>query len=237
MPAIRPNARPYCYICGATEKLTDDHLPPRGFCPPTHRSVLITAPLCQACHRPLANDDEAMRLWLSSHIQASEAGRWIWKNKVLTSTLARSPKLLQNIQPYLKRINLDTAEGQKSAAVFSMDQSRAVPFIRRLTKGLLYRLHPEYDYFPDHFRADYMLETLDNVAVVKELLSGLEAYQRSNEVFRVWHGIVKDTDEGGAWVYLFYDAVCFVCIHSKRPDYEQSFPQGYSEHPKLPPHL
>src|SRR5439155_9836572 len=101
---IRPERRPFCFICGATTDLTDDHLPPEGFFEDDDREHLITAPLCANCHRPLAKDDEAMRMWMSADIKASPQGKRIFKDKVMGSTIPRSPQLLENIQPFLKRI-------------------------------------------------------------------------------------------------------------------------------------
>jgi hypothetical protein len=230
---IQPEKRPHCYICGATENLTDDHLPPQGFFHPTDAKGLITAPLCNKCHRPLAKDDEIMRMWMSADIKASARGKWIFQNKVLRSTIPRSQKLLENIQPYLKQIKT----GSSSGAIFNIPQSRAIPFIRRLTKGLLYTLHPDYDYFPDYFSVGYELPTQKSFATLKKLTSALSQLQRGEDTFKVWHGITTDTRDSGAWVYLFYGAVCFVCMHSKRQTFQQNFPEGYVEHPSLPKFL
>jgi hypothetical protein len=55
-------------------------------------------------------------------------------------------------------------------------------------------------------------------------------------VFRVWHGIA-DTGEAGVCVFLFFDAVCFVCFHGKDAKYQQPFSEGYVEEPGLPKYL
>src|SRR4051812_16625129 len=88
----RPVTRPHCYICGSTENLTEDHIPPEGFFPPGQRKDLLTAPLCRPCHEPLSKMDEKMRIWLSAAGGTSDSGKWIWRNKVLGSTFKRSPK-------------------------------------------------------------------------------------------------------------------------------------------------
>lgn len=164
----KPQVRPHCYICAALDELTPDHLPPIGFFPPDQRGNLITAPLCNRCHPPLSKTDEVMRLWTASSIGRSDSAKWIWENKVLRSTLPRSPKLLANIQPYLQRIHYETPDGPASGAIFSMPQARAVPFIRRITKGLLYTFYPDYDYFPDSFTIDYRLPTPDARKIIGE---------------------------------------------------------------------
>lgn len=92
-----------------------------------------------------------MRMWFAADINGSDTGKWVWENKVKTSTIPRSPKLLDNIQPLLERITIDG----KQAAILKMPQSRPVPFIRRLTKGLLYTFYPQYDYLEDFFNVQY----------------------------------------------------------------------------------
>jgi hypothetical protein len=233
----RPPTRPHCYICGAVEDITDDHLPPKGFFPPTQRDNLITAPLCKRCHTPLAKTDEVMRLWFASPIGRSSAAQWIWEHKVVRSTLPRSPKLLANIQPFLRQIHLRTPNGLIPAMTFSMPQARAIPFIRRLTKGLLYSFYPDYDYFPDFFTVDYRLPTPEAKRVIGGLVKNLIRIDRGEGVFSVWHGITQDTRDAGAWVYVFYEAACFICFHGKREMFSQQFSSGYKEDQSLPSSL
>lgn len=102
---------------------------------------------------------------------------------------------------------------------------------------MLYTLYPHYDYFSDHFNVVYKFETDANVAKVRGLLPYLAEARRGNGVFRVWHGIPKDNPAGGLWVYIFYEAVCFICIHGKAEFYKPKFPAGYKEWDKLPEHL
>ena len=179
-----------------------------------------------------------MRAWLAAAAGTSEAGKWIWQNKVLGSTFRRSPKLLAHIrEKHLRPIRLNTETGEIGGAVFTMPQGRAVPFIRRLTKGILYTFDPEYDYFPDWFTVDYRLPTPEAVEIMKELVTHLPQVAVGDGVFRVWHGITADTQDAGVCVYLFYDAVCFVCFHGKSDIYRQAFDEGYEEEAGLPEHL
>jgi hypothetical protein len=117
-----------------------------------------------------------------------------------------------------------------------MPQGCPNPFIRRLTKCILHSLHPEYDYFGDFFTVDFRLPTPDSVAAVEELIAGLPQLARGNGVFRLWRGFNADRD-AGACVYLFFDAVCFVCLFGKATEFKQSFEDGYSEEPGLPAFL
>jgi hypothetical protein len=231
----RPS-RPRCYICCATEKLTDDHLPPKGFFPPKERENLITAPLCDKCHKTFTKVDETMRAWLSAAGGKSDAGKWIWKNKVMGSSFRRSPRLLAHIRKRHFQPIFDQTTGNMKGGLITYPQANAIPFIRRLTKGLLYTLHPEYDYHSDYFAVDYQLPTRESISVIGELVSKLPRIAKGNGVFRVWHGIVSETHDAGVCVYLFYDAVCFLCFFGKHEQFKQRFENGYEEQ-GFPPQL
>jgi hypothetical protein len=140
MPAAVGRERPRCYICGTTENLSKDHIPPKGFFPPNDYENFITAPLCYSCHSPFANMDEQMRVWISAGAAAtSENAKWIWKNKVMNSTFKRSPKLRKYIaEKHFREMSVETPSGSVVADVMTMPQSQVHPFIRRLTKGFLY---------------------------------------------------------------------------------------------------
>jgi hypothetical protein len=172
--------------------------------------------------------DEKMRLWLSAGGSRSNPGKWIWKNKVVARTFKRSPKLIAYIREKHFRPIIDKS-GALLGGEVTIPQGCAVPFIRRLTKGILYLEHPEYDYFYDHFTVNHEPPTEDAVEAIGELVSHLQKIEKGGEVFRVWHGITRDTGTSGVCVYLFYAAVCFVCFFGKDPAFKQQFQQDYSE--------
>lgn len=214
----QPETRPHCYLCGALDSLTEDHIPPEGFFPPGDRADLITAPLCESCHSPLTKTDESMRVFLAAS-GGSDASKWIWRNKVVGSTFLRSPTLHAYIRQHHFRPLVESATGRIAAGLLTYPQADAIPFIRRLTKGFLYTFHPEYDYFSDHFAVGYN-PPVDDLLPMASLLSPVV---RGNGVFRLWHGITADTRDAGMCVYLFYNAVCFVCLHGQRDEFKQEF--------------
>jgi len=230
-----PKIRPHCYICGSPDNLTEDHIPPEGFFPPGERKELLTAPLCLTCHSPLSKLDERMRVWLAAAGGGSDAGKWIWKNKVVNSTFKRSPKLADYIRQKHFQPIVDTG-GVLRGGRFTIPQGCPIPFIRRLTKGILYLFHPEYDYFSDSFFVDHAERTPDSIATVGELVSKMPQIEKGNGVFRVCHGI-SDTGDAGACVHLFYDATCFVCLFGRAGMFEQPVDEGYSEEPGIPRYL
>ena len=236
--SAKPAAHPHCYICGSVERLTKDHIPPEGFFPKDKRKELIYADCCHDCHSKLSMDDEVMRLWLSSAINASASGKWICEHKAIPRLLSK-PKLHDNIQPYLRESFRRNEKGIiGKVGEMDMLQSRAVPFIRRMTKGFIYHLYPEYDYFGDTFvvsrSTQFRDELVENIRRVVPVLKHLE---RGQDVFKLWYSIAADTKQAGIWVFLFYDAVLMTCIHSKDGRYQNKFSDSYKEWHGLPKHL
>src|SRR5260221_7991451 len=101
-----------CYLCGSTKNLTRDHVPPEGFFPPPKPTNLITLPCCEDCHRPLSLQDEAFRLWVASVANASDAGLWILRNRVIGSSFKRSPKLFEMFVSSRQCANCDCLAGR-----------------------------------------------------------------------------------------------------------------------------
>ncbi len=233
---MKPAQRPHCYICGSTSNLTEDHVPPKCFFPTNQRQNLFSADCCKECHRRLSMDDEATRIWLSSAASASPTGKWIFRNEVLPS-LRKKPKLLENVRKFLAPSKRQTPHGIVEANLINFPQARMIPFIRRITKALLYRFHPAYDYFSDHFNVAYQFEIPANVTKVQSLIPYLTGMSRGIGVFKVWHGIPSEKPMGGLWIFLFYEAVCFICLHGKDEKFTPKYPAGYSEWPELPKYL
>src|SRR5579859_4140645 len=119
-----------CYLCGATRNLTRDHIPPKGFFPPPLPTNLITVPCCSSCNNSFSTDDEAARLWFSAHIGRSPAGDWIWENKAIRTTAARSPSLVDQMLASLKETTILTELGKENVAGYDVSQERVERFVQ-----------------------------------------------------------------------------------------------------------
>jgi hypothetical protein len=236
-PGPIQRVRPHCYICVATENLTDDHIPPKGFFLPNNRENLITAPLCDDCHPRLTKMDEQMRAWIVAGAAAtSNSAKWIWKKRVIDGTFKRSPKLRRYVaEKHLRQMTIETPQGPVVANVMTMSQGTVIPFIRRLAKGLVYTFHSDYDYFGDNFSVVYRLATPETVSATRDLATKLSRRSVGQDVFLVWHGLTQDSPKSGALILLFYEAVCFVCFHGKGDAFPQpDLEEGYAEAPAQP---
>jgi len=203
-----------CYLCGSRKRLTDDHIPPKGFFPPPRPSNLITVPCCEACNASYSKDDEAVRAWMSSTIFASPAGEWIFKNKTM-GTFRNSPAFLSKFLSTMQPTRLMTVEeGEIDAISFELPFDRIERFALRITKGLLTHYFPDYDYSTAEFRVDYIqprVDALEKIAPLRDLL----AYdQRGDGVFQFRVGLT-DSNQSGVWLLVFYGAVLLLVSHTK----------------------
>ena len=111
---------------------------------------------------------------------------------------------------------LDTPAGEVEVPIIGITVNRATPFIIRLTKGLLRHFHPDYDYTDTPFRVINLAPKPKHFAFFAKLTPLLQCDERGEGVFRFWRGFARDVPDSGVWVYLFYDAACFVVYHGQR---------------------
>jgi hypothetical protein len=202
------NARPeeICYLCGATDDLTMDHVPPENLFPPPKPSNLITVPCCRPCNKNFDLDDEAFRVFASSVLGRSHAGARVWKEGVVDSSFKRSPKLRANVEKHLTTMVVKTARGNFEALGIRIPEDRANRYLVRLTKGLTRHFDPSIDYHDATFQVTRLAPTRETI----ELLMRTFPYaRRGDQVFSFWRGF-SDGDTFGLWVYAFYDAVFFM---------------------------
>jgi hypothetical protein len=204
-----------CYLCGSTEDLTADHVPPKGFFPPPRPTNLITVPCCRSCNNAFSKDDEAVRLWFAAHIGRSPAGDWIWENKATKTTALRSPSLMDNMLAGMKETTVLTERGIEEVSSYEVPHDRVERFVQRVTKGLLTHYFPEHDYSDAVFDVRCITpataETLAKLDKVKDLLS----YDyRGDGVFQFRRGLT-DTKAAGIWLLLFYGSILFLVGHTK----------------------
>jgi hypothetical protein len=177
-------------------------------------------------------DDEAMRFWLSSAWDASASGKWVQRNKALPK-LGKKPKMLAEVRKHMQPVWVSRSGIITHTEAITFPAARAIPFIRRITKGLLYGFYPEYDYFADSFMVKHELR----FHRWEFVLPLLKAESRGDEVFEVWHGLAADTKEAGIWVYRFYGHGIFICMHRHGEKWKQPALPGYKEFAGLPEFL
>ncbi len=217
MPAAVPSK---CYLCSTTDDLTDDHIPPVGFFPEPRPDNLITVRCCRHCNQGQSLDDEAFRVFSSSLLNRSDAGEWIWRNKVMGSTFRRSPQLRENVERYLLKVPVRTTAGTVRMTALGFPKKRANRFLIRITKGLVATFYPDKDYSGTAFSVDNLMLNQENI----DYLNTLSTYdERGERVFRFWRAMASNKEAIGLFAYVFYDACLFMVamdldkLHSEDP--------------------
>jgi hypothetical protein len=198
-----------CYLCGSTENLTRDHIPPKGFFTPDSKANLITVPCCKACNASYSKDDEAMRAWLTSSVFTSQQGRWIFQNKVLRS-FKHKPHLSRSLFKELGSAKALTKLGELKGSVQGMPTDRANRFVIRICKGIIRHTVPDFDYSTVHFAVRYLLPTQEARSFLRGVLPHFQYNSRGDTVFRYWFGLANDTPVGGMMTQIYYHGACFM---------------------------
>lgn len=216
-----------CYLCGiqvrsyslsAGEKpsanfRTRDHVPPSGLFPSPKPSNLIAVPCCFHCNNQHSGFDERLRLVASSPFDRNQVGQKILEDEVLGGTLTKGrqmkfvEELLTSMRPTsehpdLIRVRIDAHEFQQGMI--------------RITKGLLYALHPGFNYHRAKFTVIHIHpKPFDEQLMLMATLKQAQHFERGERVFQCWRR-VDEAKDVGAWMLVFYE--CFGCFvfHTNR---------------------
>ena len=204
-----------CYLCGSTERITRDHIPPRGLFPEPRPDDLITVPCCYACNQRFSNADEMLRVFVSGAINRSRAGDQIWKGKVIPRTLGRKRQrsLTRHIIRSINRTTVSTPHGSFIAASITAPQECITPTLIRIVKGLLFRYYPDFEYHDLVFCA-VPLDQFNLDVQINPVAHLLKHHASGDGVFSSWHGFANDAPRCGVWFLVFYNAVGFAVYHS-----------------------
>ena len=86
-----------CPLCGNVEYLTREHIPPRNlFLRPRPKNT-ITVWTCKQCNSGYALDEEYFRVYITAGAKPGSEEYRLWNEKVVNSTLRRSPALQQKL--------------------------------------------------------------------------------------------------------------------------------------------
>jgi len=186
-------------------------VPPKNLFPEPRPTNLITVKCCAKCNHDYSKDDQLFRVWVAASIARSNAGDWIWENKVLKNTLTRSPALATQFLEGSKKVWLQTPSGEVEMDVLSIPKERVENYLVRLTKGLLTHLYPDFEYSKSLF--DVARIDPHDKEMVHELIERIprmDYFELGEGVFRVLHVRVVDSPTNALFTYIFYDSVGFM---------------------------
>jgi hypothetical protein len=159
-------------------------------------------------------EDEAIRAFFSLVHDRSEAGGRIWDERVIGSSIVRSPSFCEYLVARVQDFAVATPSGVEILPAFDVPIERVEPFMVRLTKGLLRFHYPEYDYRDSRFDVRFLPSTEETLQALEQGLVGTMYEERGEGVIRYRHGIT-DTGLNGIWFFMFYDAVWLLVHHTR----------------------
>jgi hypothetical protein len=202
-----------CYLCGTSDNLTRDHIPPAAFFPKPRPKNLITIPCCLTCNNAWSDGDDIVRLYLTGPLGRSPAGDSIWESRVVTNTLRRRPALVDELLRKMKDVVIETEAGVQEAVELPVDQQLMHRFMVRITKGLLTAHYPNYDYRNAEFAVRTVEAKRQSLELLTPILPMLSHGFRGDRVFQYRHAIT-DSGMSGLWLYVFYGATLYLVHHT-----------------------
>ncbi|MBT4483019.1 MAG: hypothetical protein HOC71_04995 [Candidatus Latescibacteria bacterium] len=196
-----------CFLCGSTNGLTRDHIPPKNLFKPPLPTDLITVPSCKKCNESYQLDEEYFRTFVATQGYNNKIGKWVWNNKVINSTLKRSPalntELLKNI------INIDTYSlggiylGKQNSIVY--DKKRINSVVEKICRGLFSHHHPEINI--TGMKCKINMVNVNNETIKN--LSSLKIRSIGKDTFIYWYGFSNKNLYDSFWAFLFYTRTMF----------------------------
>ena len=172
-----------CYLCGASNATSQDHIPPKAFFPQPRPSNLITVAACLSCNNGFSQDDDYFRIVFASAFGRSEAGNRIWENRVVPKSLGRHPKDIDEILLKCQEVAIETPNGSEDIVSFEIEHSRLDRFCTRIVKGLIRFHHPDYDYYSSKFEVRLEPRLTAAQHSISDIQPFLKTDQRGEAVF------------------------------------------------------
>jgi hypothetical protein len=129
-----------CYVCGAPDARTMDHIFPKSLWSPPYPDDALTAPACHDCQKRLAPDETYFRTVAA----ASGAGndpraRTLWEGKVIRS-FDRDTRSRERLAAALRPIDWHTRAGLYLGTLVGLegDRERIGNVLRKIVRGLSY---------------------------------------------------------------------------------------------------
>jgi hypothetical protein len=212
-----------CVYCGSTERLTDDHIPPKTLFPRPRPFNLITVRSCRKCNEGASKDDEYFRLMLSMR---HDTGDQSAVKQILPSiyrSLQRSAQkgFQQAVFDSMNEVDILSTSGiyLGTADGYNVDLTRLDRVATRITTGLFY--HEFGKHIPADFRvitysADGIVnaDTDAKTRIIKmfDKVTSDEPRVFGDRVFVYWFKPVVGHDTMSAWVLAVYERVVFLCF-------------------------
>jgi hypothetical protein len=215
----------HCYLCDIPVRkyelkpgekhrpydLVPDHVPPKCLFPEPRPDNLIAIPCCFECNNKHSGFDERLRIVASIPFDRNEAGQKILDEKVVGGSLAkgRQMRFLENLLASMK-----TVPEHPERFRFRTDDREFREGMIRIAKGLLFNLHPSFDYRSSTFNAiDIHQKSFDEQLRLMARLKQQGLYfERGQRVFQCWRHV--EESRCGVWMLVLYECFGFFVVHT-----------------------
>ncbi len=207
-----------CIYCGSQEKITKEHVIPRGVFPEGYTvSNPIIVPACQLCNNRYSKDEEFFR----NFITTITSDRSKDADKVFNSSVRRSIRRMPNIgrrmTSLMEEVELISAHGiyigqRTKINIPPEDWQRYDNVINKIVRGLFY--HQTNRIIPEDYCARSFWGHLNEIGQIKkeflDALNNIPKWNKDNHpIFVYGYGIVNDTSQS-VWATFFYDSLFFL---------------------------
>lgn len=202
-----------CPLCGKVGYLTREHVPPKNlFLKPRPKNT-ITVWTCKQCNSSYDLDEEYFRVYITAGAQPGSEEDRLWDEKVVNSTLRRSPALKQKlsndmdmIQEYhkshpLRLVSGNPAPDELVPYVLPFNADRISRVVEKIVRCLYFK-HYKSVLSPDS-KVSIGTEPLTEKEIEKTVIEhkGFVG-EKIDELFIYWFG-QNETKGNLDWILLF----------------------------------
>lgn len=203
----KPKSDEKCYLCGSTENLTRDHIPPKCLFSKPRPGNLYTVPCCYRCNNSASKEDEYLRLATSGLLNAHAKGKLAF-DRVVESTLPkrRIGKLIDELRAGIEPIVVKTPQEDISASRIPVDAPTICRSVVRITKGILAATHPEVDTSGFDFEISHIDQFKRDSLVTSGVAGRFTQWSVGEGVYQNWRAVSAEDAQRGVMVHSFYGA-------------------------------
>ena len=187
--------------------MTRDHIPPKNLFKPPLPTNLITITACHNCNNSYSLDEEYFRACVATQGYDNETGKWIWDEKVIRSTLRRSPLLRKQLIQHTFSLPVYSTShlymGRQRAILYNCNRINHV--VEKITKGLFTVYQPTVNLKELQF--DVSLSGMDMELV--SFLKQMPGKSIANDAFIFWRSFNEKDLRESVWYMLFYKQTLF----------------------------
>jgi hypothetical protein len=207
-----------CIYCGAQEKITREHVIPRGIFPKGHKiknPIIVSA--CHDCNNKYSSDEEFFRNFITMIGSDYSPHADHLLNTTVKRSIHRMPNIGRRMTSLMEEVRLFSPHGiylgwRTKINIPPEDWERYHKVLSKIVKGLFYhetkRIIPE-DYCIRHFWGQ-----VDNgIKINKDYLAILNALPKWNKdnhpIFAYSYGVINDKPLS-VWATFYYDSIFFL---------------------------